>query len=79
VTLVSAAVLVQHSALFQLFLREILSTLLMQAHALTAVLAQHSAPFQLSHRAEPSKNNKKAAGKFTCPAAFFIILFGEAK
>ena len=40
------------SALFQLFLREILSTLSMLTHASTAVLAQLSVLFQLFHRAD---------------------------
>jgi hypothetical protein len=40
----------QLSALFQLFLRETLSTLLMLILASIAVLAQLSALYQLSHR-----------------------------
>ena len=51
----SAADLVLHSALFQLFLRETLSTLLMLIPASIADLALHSALFQLSHRAKAKR------------------------
>jgi hypothetical protein len=71
----SAADHVQHSALYQLFLRGIHSTLSTQTLALIAVLAQHSALYQLFLRVEPKRNNNKnAASKFTWKAAFFYCL-----
>ena len=51
------------SALYQLFLREILSTLSMKAHASTAVLALLSALYQLSLRVESKR--KKIKGRFS--------------
>ena len=71
----SAVVLAQHSALFQLFLREILSTLLMQEHASTADHAQHSAPFQLFLRAEPSSNNKENSRPIYRVDCFFYYCY----
>ncbi len=70
---VSAAVHALLSALFQLFLREILSTLSMLTHASTAVLAQLSVLFQLFLRAEPSSNNKENSRPIYRVDCFFII------
>ncbi len=62
------------SALFQLFLREILSTLSMLTHASTAVLAQLSVLFQLFHRAESKQvNNKEQFVEFTRTTALFYL------
>jgi hypothetical protein len=62
------------SALFQLFLREILSTLSMKAHASTAVLAQLSALYQPFHRVESKQvNNKEQFVEFTRTTALFYL------
>jgi hypothetical protein len=56
VILASAAVHVLLSALFQLFLRELLSTRSILTHVSTAVLAQLSALFQLFLRVDNLEN-----------------------
>jgi hypothetical protein len=62
------------SALFQLFLRETLSTLLMLTHASTAVLALLSALFQLFHRVESKRQIiKSAIFEFTRKIALFLF------
>ncbi len=57
----SAAVLALLSALFLLFLREILSTILMLIHASTAVPALLSALFLLFLRVETGQTHNKRA------------------
>ena len=70
----SAAVLVLHSALFQLFLREIHSTLSTQTHASTADHAQLSALYQQSLRVESKQeNNKNTVLEFTQGTVFFYF------
>ncbi len=62
----SAAVHALHSALYQLFLREILSSRSTLTHASTAVLAQLSALYQPSHRVESKRKIIKSTFfKFT--------------
>jgi hypothetical protein len=64
----SAAVLVLLSALFQLFLREIHSTLSTQTHASTADHAQLSALFQRLLRVNRKKQElPKWEALFLCP------------
>ncbi len=74
--LVMAASAVDHallSALFQLFLREILSTLSMKQHASTAVLAQLSALFQQSLRADQlNQKLKSSSSSHSKNCSFFI-------
>jgi hypothetical protein len=76
VIVASAAVLVQVSALFLLFLRVTHSSTSILIHASIAVLVQLSALFQLFLRVEPSaKNNKGAVHEFireTAPFYFCI-------
>ena len=64
----------QLSALFQLFLRETLSTLLMQILASIAVLAQLSALFQLYLRVESKRQIIKSTlhQVYLIERAFFI-------
>jgi hypothetical protein len=64
------------SALFQLFLREILSTLSMLTHASTAVLAQLSVLFQLSHRADNLTDKAKSFQEIP-ESSFFIFLYPD--
>ena len=71
----SAADHALHSVLFQLFLRETLSTLSMLTHVSIAVLAQLSAQYQLSHRVEFKRKIIKSTFHQACliERAFFIL------
>ena len=68
------------SALFQLFLRETLSTLSMLTHVSIAVLAQLSVLFQLFHRVESKhNNNKEQSVEFTPTAALFYCFIWRSR
>ncbi len=80
VMVASAAVHALLSALFQLFLRETLSTLSMQIHVSTAVHVQLSALFQQFHRVESKqKIMKEQFSSSLEELLFFYFIFGEAK
>jgi hypothetical protein len=64
------------SALYQLFLREILSTLSMRTHASTAVHALLSALYQLFLRVESKQvNNKRAVRRVYSNDCSFLFAY----
>ena len=65
----------QLSALFQLFLREMLSTLSMLIHVSIAVLAQLSVLYQLSLRVESKQSNNNSSHRARSNGCYFLLLY----